>query len=156
MARRLSDEINELRIEDNISGSTIVLYYRMPTTQESIGYTNELTQRKRNKLVMRFGETRQKYGALILKGFRDGDFERMEGGKYVPMAADPKSENYFPEWKEHVMQHASDIIEALAIHVFESSVEMSSDAEAMEDDQEQGEEPSAAEAMEGGEDLEKN
>lgn len=155
MARRLSDEINELRIEDNISGSTIVLYYRMPTTRESIGYTNGLTRRKKNKLVMNMGETRQKYGARILKGFRDGDFERMDG-EYLPMASDPKSVNYCPEWKEHVMQHASDIIEALAIHVFESSVEMSSDAEAMEDDQEQGEEPSAAEAMEGGEDLEKN
>lgn len=123
MPRRLSDELNELRIEDNISGSTIVLHYRMPTTPESIGYTNGLTQRRKNKLVMNMGQTRQKYGAKILEGFRGGDFERMEGAEYLPMASDPKSEHYFPEWKEHIKKFAPDIIEALAIHVFESSTE---------------------------------
>ena len=128
MPRRLSDELNELRIQDNISGSTIVLSYRMPTTQESINYTNQLTQRRKNKLVMRFGETRQKFGALILVGFRTGDFERLVDGEYVPMASDPQDKEYFfPEWKEHIKKHAPDIIEALAIHVFDSSTEEDSE-----------------------------
>lgn len=129
MPRRLSDELNELRINDNISGGTMVLFYRMPTTEESIRYTNELTQRKKNKLVIRFGETRQKYGSQILAGFRAGDFERKEGDHYVPMACDPKSEHYYPEWKAHIMQYAPDVIEALAMHVFEKSTEVDEEEE---------------------------
>ena len=132
MPRRLSDELNELRIQDNISGSTIVLYYRMPTTEEVIRYTNELTTRKKNKLVIKAGETRQKYGLKIMKGFREGDFERMEGDAYVPMASDPKSANYYPEWKTHIEKYAPDIIERLAMTVFEDSTE-DADEDADED-----------------------
>jgi len=129
MPRRLSDELNELWIEDNISGSRILLHYRMPTSKEAIRYTNELTQRKKNKIVIQFGETRQKLGAEILEGFRTGDFERMDGDRYVPMASDKTSEHYWPEWKEVIKQYAPDIIEALAIHVFERSTETGDDEE---------------------------
>jgi len=134
MPRRLSDDVNELRINDHISGSTIVLYYRMPTSEEMIQYTNEMTQRRKNKIVLRIGETRQKFGARILMGFRDGDFESNKDGQYVPMASNPKSENYFPDWKEHIKKHAPDIIEALAMHVFDASTEESSEGEDVEED----------------------
>jgi len=150
MPRRLSDETNELRIQDNISGSEIVLYYRMPTTEESIRYTNQMQQRRKNKLVLRLGEVRQKFGAAILTGFRDGDFEIKAGDQYAPIASDPTSRYFDPHWKEHVMQRAADIIEALAIHVFEASVEAAGD----EADGEADGEAAGDEA--GDEDVEKN
>ena len=123
MARRLGDELNELRIRDNISGSTIVLYYRMPTTEEVVRYTNDLIKRRRNKVISQLGETRQKYGSMILEGFRKGDFEKRVGKKYVPLISDPDSKNYDSEWKEHVKKYAADLIELLAVHVFEAPAE---------------------------------
>ena len=108
MPRRIGDEVNELRMHDNISNSTIVLYYRMPTPEETVAYTNEITQRKRNRLVSRLGETRQKYGATILEGFRRGDFERKQSKEWLPFDSDPDSPHYAPDWKELVKVNAPD------------------------------------------------
>jgi hypothetical protein len=140
MARRLGDEPNELRVRDNLSGSEIVLYYRMPTTEENIRYTNALVRREGNKLVSRQGETRQKYGAAILVGIRDGDFERKIGEKYVPISSTHGSEGYDPEWKAHVKKHASDLVELLAVHVFERPAE-ALEGEKAENEEDQGESP---------------
>lgn len=123
MPRRLSDELNELKIYDSLSGCEIVLYYRTPTTQETVRYNNELVTRKRNKLVTRFGETRQKYGAAILEGFREGDFEKKADGEYVPIASDPESEHFDPNWKELVQSKAPDLVGLLGRCVFESAAE---------------------------------
>lgn len=123
MPRRLSDELNELKIEDKLSGSEIVLYYRMPTTEERVKYTNALVRREGNRLVSRQGEARHKYGALILAGIRDGDFDRKVGDRYLPLSSTPGSENYDPEWKAQVKKHAPDLIDFLAVHVFEQSAE---------------------------------
>lgn len=119
MPLRLTDELNELKVHDNISGSDIVLYYRNPTTAENVRYTNSLVVREKNKLVNRTGETRMKFGAEILMGIRDGDFERKIGGKYLPLSSTPGSENYDSTWKDQVIQYASYLIELLAVHVFE-------------------------------------
>ena len=143
MPRRIGDELNELRIQDNISNSTIVLYYRMPTTEETVAYTNEMTSRRRNKLISRLGETRQKYGLRILEGYRRGDFEKKVGKKYVPFDSDPDSKHHAPDWKKLVKVHAPDLVELLARHVFESAAEV-----------EEAEEEIAVEKP--GEDLEKN
>lgn len=134
MARRLGDELNEMRFQDNLSASEIVLYYRMPTTQERIAYTNESYQRKGKKLINRSVETRLKFGLKILVGFREGDFERRVDGKWVPMSSDgPPSENYYPEWKEHVEKYASDLVEHLAMRVFDLPVGVPDDEEMTED-----------------------
>lgn len=141
MPRVMSEEPNELRIQDNISGSEIVLYYRMPTTAEAVRYENELIQRRGRKTISRVGETRQKYGPMILEGFREGDFERKVEGRYVPIASDKESPHFDPEWKAHVCKYASDLVGLLARHVFESSAEV--------EEEEEDEEPI-------GEDAEKN
>lgn len=129
MPRKLSDDLNVLKIRDNISNSEIELYYRMPTTKEAIRYTNSVIRRERNKLVSRMGETRQKYGGGILMGIRDGDFEKKVDGGYVPISSEAGSEHYDPEWKAHILTHAPDLIEMLAVHVFEASVEEEPDEE---------------------------
>jgi hypothetical protein len=125
MPRRLTNEINELRIRDNISGSEIVLYYRMPTTAERAAYANESFRRKGNRIEARMVETRQKHGKLILAGVREGDFEVKLGDRYQSIASDPSSENYAADWKELVAAHAGDLLELLAAHAFDGSAQIS-------------------------------
>lgn len=124
MPRRLGDELNEMRFQDNLSGTEIVLLYRMPTTKERVAYANESFQRKGRKLINRAVETRMKFGLNVLEGFREGDFERKVGAAWKPIASDSASDNYFPEWKEHVEKYASDLIEHLAIRVFDLPVQV--------------------------------
>ena len=130
MPRLLSNEPCEIIFEDRISGDDITLYHRMPSTKEVINYSNDLVKRKGQKLLSKAGDTRQKYGAKILVGFKEGCFETEKG----PLSCDQGSENYDENWKEHVIKYAPDIIEALAMHVFERSVTAkSSDDEEGED-----------------------
>jgi len=157
MPRDLSGGRNELTVQDNRSKSTIVLYYRDPTTKENVAYSNEMYQRKGRKVVTRLGETRQKYGSRILTGFREGDFVKNESGQQIPLSSDKESKFHDPEWKKLLQERASDMIEILAIHVFESPVEESSDIEAKEDDAEDMEDPASTDGYaEASEDLEKN
>lgn len=120
MARRLGGD-NLLKIQDNISGSEIHLNYRMPTTKEVVSYRNGSTKRVRNTLVGCVGENRLEHGAKILTGFREGDFEKQADGKWVPISSDPKSKHYDPDWKNIVCKQAPDLIETLAVHVFDAS-----------------------------------
>lgn len=142
MPRRTGDDLNELKIRDNKSNCDLVLYYRNPTTKEQVAYTNGLIVRKGKKMVSRQGEMRMKYGAMILAGIRTGDFEKKQGGQWVPYASDTASEDYDAGWKDLICEYASDLVELLAVHAFESPAEIA-DAE-----DEPGEEDK--------EDLEKN
>ena len=121
MARSFADEVNELKINDNLSNSTIILYYRDPTTEERVGYANESVVRKRNMVVTRITETRLKYGGLILTGFREGDFVTKKDGQIIPMSANPNSPNFCPDWKDQVTRKASDLLMLLGAQVFDAS-----------------------------------
>jgi hypothetical protein len=121
MARILGTDRNTLRLYDNISGSNIELYYRNPTTDERAAYSNQTISRKRNKVKMAFGETRQKFGAKILVGFREGDFISPGGN---PISSDNDSPNYQANWKDQICEHAADLIQLLAATVFEGSAEV--------------------------------
>lgn len=143
MPRILSDDLNELRIRDNISGSDIVFYYRMPTTAERAAYSNESFRRQGRKVKVGIGETRQKYGLKILAGFREGDFELAD---HYKMSSDPASEFYNADWKEHIAKHAGDLVELLAIRVFDMPASVAAPDEDEDEDEGDGE----------GEDAEKN
>jgi hypothetical protein len=145
MPRRLTDELNELIIQDNISGSEIVLSYRMPTTAERAAYANESFRRKGNKVETRVVESRQKYGLKVLAGIREGDFIVNPSGLEKKLSSDPSSANFDPQWKDIVAHHAGDILELLAAHVFDGSVSVGAAA---------GRDEEADPAD--GEDLEKN
>jgi hypothetical protein len=123
MARCFDDEINELTLYDNISNSNIVMYYRDPTTEERTAYANESVQRKRNKIVMRVPETRIKFGALIMTGFREGDIIVKEAGQKIAISSDPGSPNYRSDWKDRWKLKAADLLMLLAAHVFDVSAE---------------------------------
>ena len=123
MARSLSDDINELKIFDNISGSSIVMYYRDPTTEERTAYANASVRRKRNKIITKVPETRIEYAEKIMTGFREGDFTIKKDGQPQPISSEPSSPNYYPEWKNLLRKKASDLLMLLAGHVFDGSAE---------------------------------
>lgn len=123
MARRLTLEGNNtLLIQDHLSGSQLEIYYRQPTTQERTNFMNMSVTRKNGKVKFQHSEARLKYGADIMTGFRDGDFEVSVDGVFKPISSDPNSPNYQPDWKDRVKGMAHDIIELLALRVFEASV----------------------------------
>lgn len=121
--RVVSNKPNTLRIHDNLSDSTLELYYRTPTTKEHARYTNGMTKRRRNKIVNCTGENRQTNGKEILSGFRDGDFGEEINEKVVMVSSNSGSPGYREDWKDWFSQHNADLVERLAIHVFEASTD---------------------------------
>lgn len=120
MPRILSDDLNILNIRDNLSGSDIAFSYRMPTTAERIGYSNAVVQRRNGKIVNQAAKTRIEYGLKILAGIREGDFlVKAAGGENVCLSSDPESAFYREDWKAQVKTHAADLVELLAIQVFD-------------------------------------
>jgi len=115
------DAQNELRIDDAISGDVITLYYRLPTTEERTKYSRGLFTRERNKVKSTVAEARQKWGKAIMTGFKDGDFARVVDGRKVFYSSDPASPDYDPKWKETICTWASDLVEFLALTVFEGN-----------------------------------
>ncbi|MCP3668311.1 MAG: hypothetical protein GY696_38465 [Gammaproteobacteria bacterium] len=124
MARRLGEELQTVTMHDNLSNSEIVFTYRMPTTKERTDYQNMAVQRKRNKVTFENTKARQKFGMEILMGIRDGDFEIKKDGDYVLISSSQASEHYDPNWKQHVEEHAIDLVQLLAAHVFDASAEV--------------------------------
>jgi len=118
MPRLLNDKPCEVTFLDRISDSKITLFYRLPTTEERVGFANALVTRRGNKIDTSMGQARLKYAALILLGFKDGSFSTDKG----PLSSDEKSPHYDPAWKTFIRQYAQDVLQMLAIHVFEASV----------------------------------
>jgi hypothetical protein len=119
MPRLLNDEPCEITFFDRLSRSKITLHYRMPTTEERVKYQNGMFTKKGNKVESTASEPRIKYGSAILLGFKEGSFAKAEGR---PLSSDPASPHYDPEWKGFIRKYAPDVIELLAITVFEASL----------------------------------
>lgn len=126
MARQLGVEKNTLRLFDNIGGSTIELYYRMPTTKERVDYANATVTRKRNKILINSGEARLTFGAKILIGFAAGAFIDKDGQAF---SSDSDRSDYRADWKELLCKYAADLVSLLASFVFDGSAEIEIDEE---------------------------
>lgn len=119
MPRDLSENLsNAVTFFDRISDSKMTLYYELPTTEDRVAYTNSLATRRGTKVESNVGTARMKYGLKIFRGFKEGAFKK--DGKLI--ASDPASVNYDPAWKTFVRTRAQDVLEFLAMHVFESSL----------------------------------
>ncbi len=127
MARREASKRNQVTIHDNISNSEILFFYRTPTTAEIEGFSNLSIQRRGKKVKFRQAEARLKYGLKILTGIREGDFERLDNGQYVPISSDEGSPHYYPAWKEWLRENAADLVMLLGLHVFDNSAEIEID-----------------------------
>lgn len=131
MARRLHSGNNEMELTDNLSKSRIVLNYRLPTTKERVKYTADCIQRQGTKIIDKTTEVRIRDGKKILTSIREGDFEipSPDGRDFVPLASDADSKNYKSNWKDLVEECGSDILEFLAIQVFDIPVQIARDGD---------------------------
>lgn len=130
MPRMLNDLPCEVTFRDNISNSEITLQYRLPTTAERVAYGNSAIIRRGKVTINNLGATRLKYGAAIITGFQEGAFATEKG----VLSPDPQSPHYDPDWKNKVMQFAPEIIQVLAMRVFENSLEIAPASEEEEEE----------------------
>lgn len=121
MPRILSDKPCKVTFADNIAGGNITLEYRLPTTEERIAYTNGQVSRHGRKIESIMGNTRMKFGAKILTGIADGEFQKEDG---KPLSSRQDSPDYNAEWKALVEKYAPDVVAMLAMHVFENALSL--------------------------------
>ncbi len=127
MPRIIGENIkNQLIIRDQFSGDQIILYYRMPTTEERVGYESAKYHRDKDGFEIRLSEAGQIFGEKILEGFSEGSFVQKIGEEMKPFSSDSKSPNHDPEWKQLLRKYAADILETLSLHVFEGTTVIAS------------------------------
>ena len=132
--RLLSDALCAMTFNDKISGDQITLFYRLPTPEEQIAYDNALVERKRNRIISKTGEVRQKYGRKILAGIGERSFAVPgKNGKPTPLSSDPEQKGYHENWKALVEKYAPDVVSMLAFMVFEQSLERDEPEDSEED-----------------------
>lgn len=94
MAFNLSEDLNEIRIFDERSGSTQSLFARDPSPREQLAYSREAVQQKRGAVVNHLRRTRLKYGCLILERPQAAQTPKEEGygfrlaGQWVPLTGE--------------------------------------------------------------------
>lgn len=137
MARReaIDPNRNELTLQDNLSDSKIVLYYRLPETSERQKYHNATLSRRGKKVELNHAKARLDAGMGILTGFKVGSFERVVDGKHVAFSSVEGEENYYPEWRKWVEKNADDLVMLLAARVFDAPSSISSDQEGEEEEE---------------------
>lgn len=115
--RDFGAEKNVIEIRDGISGDVHEIYYRPPTNQELAAYQNGLFERSGKKLRNKIFDTRLKFGARIITGFKKGTLG-MDGDAFASDAADP---DYRSDWKDLLLKHAPDIVSTVAVAAFEGT-----------------------------------
>lgn len=96
MAFQLSSPLNEIRIFDEKSGSTQILYARDPSPQEQLAYDRERVIQRRGKTLNRIRQTRLKYGCRVLdhpqtaatSNPKDDGYGFYQDGQWQPLTAD--------------------------------------------------------------------
>jgi len=138
MPRRPGEKIVKTNIWDNMERCDVTFSHRLPTTKERIAFSNEKIRRVRNKVIFKEAETRIKYALMILKGIPEGHFERKtDDGKFVPVASDPESKNFYDKWKDVVYETGADLLETFGAYIYEGSAEV--DREEIQPDEDSGE-----------------
>lgn len=111
-------EKNVLVVDDKVGGSPIRIYYRQPTTTETLDYNREAYSlegdgRKRRTLVMNH-RAALKAALAVITGWEDGAF----GVEGQAISADPAAPNYEPNWKTYLEDTAADILIAVGMQIF--------------------------------------
>ena len=124
MARIIGDNIkNKLIIKDQLNENTfLTIYHESATAEERIAYRSAQWKRDGAKIESRLTEARQEWGEKKISGFKEGDFKHKVGDEIKIFSSDPASPNYDPNWKALLRTYAPDILEAVAEHIFESTM----------------------------------
>lgn len=97
MAFILTDDLNEVRIYDEKTGSTQSLFARDPSPQEQLAYERERVIQKKGKVQNRIRQTRLKFGLVVLDHAQtattpaDDGYALMDGVQFVPLTVDLES-----------------------------------------------------------------
>jgi len=154
-----SDEYSEMTILDALSNTDVLFYYEMPSTTLREKFQNECVKRKGNDFkVGDLPKIRLKYGRMILRGFRPGDFGKKVNGKAVPLSSEPGLEGfqYDPDWKNTVCKDAGYLVSQFAMTVFENPSKVMAQEE-LDDQADESDETEASDSDEDvGNDAEKN
>jgi hypothetical protein len=111
---------NLMRVRDPVSGASVGLIFRLPTTAERVDYFASLLRRENDDCVSALIETRRRFGLALLCGLAEGDFALPgEGAAARPVSSEPGSPHFEPRWRELIEERAPELAEALAYHVFE-------------------------------------
>jgi len=122
MGRLLGEGVkNILTITDPISGDSIKLYYRIPTTNEKAKYLISIWDRDKKTVTEDLTSARMQWGSEILEGFKEGSFQKRINGEVKDISTDPDHPGFKEDWKEWIKRFAPDILEVLCIHAFEGS-----------------------------------
>ena len=114
MPRLLGEERHKMAIQDPLSGSVITFFFRRPTSEERVAYQLSVFHLDGGERRLRLSETRLRYGLEILMGFEAGDFVIQEESEVESLDPDRHL-----DWKEHLAQHAPDLVSFLGQQVFE-------------------------------------
>ena len=122
MGRLLGEGVkNVLTITDPVSGDSIKLYYRIPTTDEKAKYLISIWDRNQKTVSENLTSARVHCGSEILEGFKEGSFHEKVNGEIKDISTDPDHPGFKEDWKEWIKRFAPDILELLCIHAFERS-----------------------------------
>lgn len=118
---------NELTLQDSVSGSSIVLYHRSPTTDDRVAYQASRFRREGNRLINCSRRAAISAAAGILTGIREGDFTlgRDAAGHPLPLSSDPSSPHYCADWTDHVADMAGDLLYIMGTELFEGRLDPS-------------------------------
>ena len=113
---------NKITIYDPRSNEDITFFYRTPTTDEELSYISKLVQRATNAngkdIIVIKMMTRIDLLLDILTGFSDNSF-CVDGHA---ISSDPKNkEAYCPEWKEFLKEGCSELLNVVAVTIFEGA-----------------------------------
>jgi len=113
---------NKLVLEHVKSGRSITLYYRDPTTEEQIAFSNSIVKRENRTIKFDQAGVRLRGGLKVCTGIEDGELAISDGkGGQIPVSSDPDSPDYRKDWKKILKQYLPDIMMLLGAHVFEST-----------------------------------
>ena len=110
-----SNDRNEIKLDDIVTGEEVTLFYRTPTTKERLVYDASSFEKKGGKIISLVHQTRQKFGLKILTGFKKGCLAC--DGKLI--SSDPQDPDYYAEWKNEFQNTCGDLIKFMAVVVFE-------------------------------------
>ncbi len=109
--RDLAATRNVAMVKDAVGGTVHELYYRTPTTSERVRFRSQLFERKGNKIINKALSTQEKFGAIILEGFKPGTFA-VDGEAIT---------TDYEGWKDLIAQAAPELLAVVARVAFDGA-----------------------------------